>query len=89
MTINTDSSSALSRTGSPNAGGNQQRFTRQPDNSAPPDQDSVTLSAPILAGLGMNSNSAERVAALKLQYENGTYQPSSQELAGKILDIHL
>lgn len=87
MTITTDSSSALLRAGSPSPDDNQRRFARRPDNSSQPDQDTVTLSPSILS-LAIKSNSAERVAALKLQYESGTYQPSSQELAGRILDVH-
>lgn len=87
MTITTDPSSALLRAGNQSQD-SQQRFTRQPDNSSQPDRDTISLSPSILS-LAINSNSAERVAALKLQYESGTYQPSSQELAGRILDIHL
>lgn len=87
MTITTDSSTALLRAGSPSPDDNRQRFARRPENLSQPDQDTVTLSPSILS-LAINSSSAERVAALKLQYESGTYQPSSQELAGRILDIH-
>lgn len=87
MTISADSSAALGRASDQSLDHNQRRGAAQPDNASVSDQDTVAISSQILARL--NEDSAERIATLKLQYENGTYQPSWQELAGKILDIHL
>ncbi len=89
MTIGTDSSAALSRATTQGSDTNQQRFARQEDSRLSPEQDTVTLSDQIIARLSGEGSSEERIAALKQQYENGTYQPSWQDLASRILDIHL
>jgi anti-sigma28 factor (negative regulator of flagellin synthesis) len=89
MTITTDSSSAMLRAGNQSSDNNQRHFARQQNNEPSPDQDKVTLSGQIIARLTNVGNSEERIATLKQQYENGTYQPSWQELAGRILDVHL
>lgn len=89
MTISTDSSSALSRASDQGSDNNQRRFAREQDGTPASDRDTVSLSGQIIANLSDTSNSEERIATLKQQYENGTYQPSWQELAGRILDIHL
>ena len=89
MTISTDSSSALLWAGNQSSDNNQRHFTHQQDGGPSSEQDTVSLSGQIIAGLSSSDNSEERIASLKLQYETGTYQPSWQELAGRILDIHL
>jgi anti-sigma28 factor (negative regulator of flagellin synthesis) len=89
MTINTDSSSALLRANYQGSDNNQRRSSGEQNNGRSPDQDTVTLSGQIMAGLAGSGNSEERIATLRQQYENGTYQPSLQDLAGRILDIHL
>jgi anti-sigma28 factor (negative regulator of flagellin synthesis) len=89
MTISTDSCSALFRASDQGSDNSQRRFAREQDGTRVSDRDTVTLSGQIIANLADSSNSEERIATLKQQYENGTYQPSWQELAGRILDIHL
>jgi anti-sigma28 factor (negative regulator of flagellin synthesis) len=89
MIIGTDSSSALLPASNQGSDANQRRFTREQDNGLSTDQDTVTLSSQIMVRLYGDTGSEERIAALKQQYENGMYQPNWQELAGRILDIHL
>lgn len=88
MTITADSSSALFRAANQGSDNNQRHFAQQ-NTDLSSDQDKVTLSGQIIARLRNSPNAEERIAALKQQYEDGTYQPSWQELAGRILDIHL
>lgn len=89
MTITTDASATLFRASDQGSDSNQRHFAREQDNGPSAGQDTVTLSGEIIARLSADSNSEQRIATLKQQYENGTYQPSWQELAGRILDIHL
>lgn len=89
MTISTTLSSALLQAANQSFDNSQRNSARQPDTVLSTEQDTVTLSGQIIGRLSGEGSSEERIAALKQQYENGTYQPSSQDLAGRILDIHL
>lgn len=89
MTITTDSSSALLWAANQSSDNNQRDIPRRQDTVLPTGHDTVTLSGQLIARLSGEGSSEERIAALKQQYENGTYQPSWQDLAGRILDIHL